>query len=99
MSVQEDVATEEKVKIEKPRDYVVIFHNDDRTTFEFVIAALHEIFHKSTTEAFELTNKIHQQGSAVVAKYPKEIAEAKVEQTLRAAKTYGYPLKVTCEPE
>lgn len=83
--------------IREPKKFKVIFHNDEKTTFDFVILALTQIFHHEVEAAFELTQKIHMMGAAVVGVYPEEIAEMKTLETLALAKEHGFPLKVTFE--
>ena len=48
-------------------NWKVIFHNDDVTTFEFVIGALMRFFGHEGRKALELTYEIHRSGCAVVA--------------------------------
>jgi ATP-dependent Clp protease adaptor protein ClpS len=80
-------------------NYRVIFHNDDVTTFEFVIAALMRFFGYDFARALELTREVHHTGAAVVAVLPFEDAEFKQEQVTSAARGEGYPLCVTIEPD
>ncbi len=77
----------------------VILHNDDVTTFDFVIELLRTLFHKEAAEAVRLTNEIHHGGSAVVAVTHKERAELYVEQVRSLARPRGFPLTATIEPE
>jgi ATP-dependent Clp protease adaptor protein ClpS len=80
-------------------NYRVIFHNDDVTTFEFVIAALMRFFRYDFGRALDLTREVHFTGAAVVAVLPFEDAEFKQEQVTSAARGAGYPLCVTIEPD
>jgi ATP-dependent Clp protease adaptor protein ClpS len=80
-------------------NWKVIFHNDDVTTFEFVIGALMRFFGHEGAKALELTYEIHRSGAAVVAVLPYEEAEFKQEQVTSAARGQGYPLCVTIEPD
>jgi len=65
---------------------------------EFVVESLKAIFNYSEDRAKDLCIKIHEEGSAVVAVFPYEIAEQKgVEATLLARK-HGFPLQVKLEP-
>lgn len=98
-STSSSTAVMDRVSITKPSKYVVIFHNDDKTPMDFVIYVLKSIFRKSDQDAYQLTMAVHHTGSAVVAIYSREIAEQKVEETTIAASRYGYPLKVTAEPQ
>jgi ATP-dependent Clp protease adaptor protein ClpS len=80
-------------------NWKVIFHNDEVTTFEFVIGSLIRFFGHSGRKALELTYEVHRSGAAVVAVLPYEDAEFKQEQVTSAARGQGYPLCVTIEPD
>jgi ATP-dependent Clp protease adaptor protein ClpS len=82
-----------------PKMYKVILHNDDYSTFEFVIEVLMEVFNKNKDEAINLTFKVDKEGYAVVGIYPKDIAETKVSLVKFMAKEAGYPLLATMEEE
>ena len=97
--------TETKVKIKpnlrlsEPHQFKIIYMNDDVTTMEFVVGSLVGHFNHSADTALELTERIHEKGSAVVAVLPHEIAEQKgIEVTLDAVSN-GFPLKVKIESE
>ena len=47
----ENVETETELNLEKPKDYSVIFFNDDYTTKDFVVDVLVRFFYKTETEA------------------------------------------------
>ena len=47
-----DVLTETKTRLEKPKLYKVILHNDDFTTMEFVVFVLQYVFNRSDAEAY-----------------------------------------------
>jgi ATP-dependent Clp protease adaptor protein ClpS len=94
-----DVETEEKVDVTEPNLWNVIFHNDDKTTMHFVVAVLTEIFHKSIDEAVEIMLVVHNNGKAIVGTYTHEVAEDKMNATITAAQTHGFPLKVTIEEQ
>lgn len=95
----EETITQTKQDVRLGHGWSVIFHNDDKTTFEFVIAVLSEVFNKSPAEAFEIASIIHEQGSEVVGVYAYEIAEEKKEQTIKLARAYNFPLNVTIEEQ
>jgi ATP-dependent Clp protease adaptor protein ClpS len=84
-------SVEETIKVHIPKMWKVILHNDDTTTFDFVIAVLIRVFHKSMDEARELTQMIHMTGAGVAGIYTKEIAEEKTYETLMFAKANGFP--------
>jgi ATP-dependent Clp protease adaptor protein ClpS len=78
-----------------PRNFVVIMHNDNYTTMEFVVKVLKEIFHHSDEAASEIMLQIHEKGQAVVGSYSREIAEIKAAITISLARKEGFPLLCT----
>lgn len=83
--------------IQPPSLYNVIFVNDDVTTVDFVIAVLAAVFSYDHAEAITLTQKIHEEGAAVVAVYPYELAEQKAIETTIMARNNSFPLMVKIE--
>lgn len=96
---QGGVAEEVREKVEPPKRYKVIMHNDDYTTMEFVIIVLIEIFRKPDHEAFDIMMQIHHEGSGIAGVYPLDIAETKISQAHDRAREAGYPLRCTLEEE
>ena len=96
---QDDLVVEEQNKVDRPRRYVVVFHNDDYTTQEFVVHVLVDQFHKSATEATQIMLQVHHRGWGVVGVYGRDVAETKVSTVMAYARRHGQPLKVTAEPE
>ncbi|MCC6552522.1 MAG: ATP-dependent Clp protease adapter ClpS [Polyangiaceae bacterium] len=96
---QGDLATERERKVEKPRRYKVIFHNDDYTTMEFVVLVLMKFFHRTETEATHIMLSVHHRGHGVAGVYTKDVAETKVAQVTEYAQEHGMPLRLTAEPE
>jgi ATP-dependent Clp protease adaptor protein ClpS len=92
-----DTETKEETRL-APR-WKVILHNDDVTTFAFVIELLITLFKKPSDEAIGLTNEIHHKGSAVITVTSLERAELYVEQVRSLARPRGFPLTATIEPE
>ena len=89
---------EETIKVYIPKFYKVLLHNDDTTTFDFVIAILTKIFHKTVEEAIEITKAIHEQGQGIAgAPYTREIAEEKTLETIAFARANNFPLTPTFE--
>jgi len=86
--------TKEKIKLEEPSLYDVVFLNDNITTQDFVIRCLKQIFNKSQEEATAIMKKIHQNGQGVVGSYIHEIAEQKGIETTLLARQEGFPLQV-----
>ena len=93
------VKSRERVLIEEPRQYKVIFHNDDFTTMEFVTDVLRRVFNKPADEAVTLMMRVHQEGQAVVGIYSYDVAMTKASQATAMARNEGFPLRLTCEPE
>ena len=92
-------ATRDRVRIEEPRQYKVVFHNDDFTTMEFVTEVLRVVFNKPADEAVTLMMRVHREGQAVVGIYSYDVAMTKASMATSMARNEGFPLKVTCEPE
>lgn len=93
------VKSRERVLIEEPRQYKVIFHNDDFTTMEFVTDVLRRVFNKPADEAVTLMMRVHREGQAIVGIYSYDVAMTKASQATAMARDEGFPLKITCEPE
>lgn len=97
--------TDVKVKIKpdlrlaEPSMFKVIYQNDDITTMEFVVGSLVNHFAHSADTALELTERIHEKGSAVVAVLPHEVAEQKGIEVTLDAHSRGFPLKIKIESE
>ena len=88
-----------KEDLPEPVRYNVIYINDEVTTQEFVIETLAIIFNYTHMDAEEMTMRIHEQGSAVVATMPYEMAEQKGTEVTRLARNNGFPLLIKLEPE
>jgi ATP-dependent Clp protease adaptor protein ClpS len=96
--VQEgQVATVPKVR-KAPR-YMVVFHNDDYTTKDFVVQVLMRFFYLTETEATHIMLSVHHKGYGVAGVYSRDIAETKAVQVTEYARQSQMPLKVTAEPE
>ena len=85
--------------IKEPPMFKVIYLNDNQTTMEFVIETLVEFFNYNTETALHITKDIHDQGSAVVAVLPYEVAEQKGIEVTVHARSNNYPLQIKLEPE
>lgn len=93
------VKSRERILVEEPRQYKVIFHNDDFTTMEFVTDVLRRVFNKPADEAVTLMMKVHREGQAIVGIYSYDVAMTKAAQATAMARQEGFPLNITCEPE
>ena len=88
-----------KPKLDRPRLFKVLLHNDDYTPMEFVVLVLREVFNKSEADSTAIMLHAHTHGFAVAGVYSFEIAETKVQQTMALADQHGFPLLCTMEPE
>jgi ATP-dependent Clp protease adaptor protein ClpS len=93
-----EVATDHKIRTEKPRQYKVVLHNDNYTTMEFVVLVLMRFFHKSEPEATHIMLTVHHKGQGIAGIYSKDVAETKVHQVTTFAQDNGMPLKLSTEP-
>ncbi len=91
--------TIDKIDIQPPKKYKVVFFNDDVTTMDFVVFVLMKIFNLGSLEATKVMYDVHQNGKAVAGVYPKDIAFTKVELTRKLASNEGFPLRVSVEVE
>lgn len=97
--------TETKIKIkpnlavQEPPLFKIIYINDEVTSMEFVIGSLVDYFNYNNDTATKITQNIHEQGSAVVAVLPYEIAEQKGIEVTLDARAQGYPLQIKVEAE
>ena len=91
--------TRQEQKLERPRMWRVLLHNDDYTTQEFVVSVLETVFHKPHAEAFTIMMNVHQSGLGLAGVYTHDIADTKVRTTKRLAEEHEFPLLVTMEPE
>src|SRR5437660_22825 len=94
-----ETRTRNKEKLQKPPLYKVLFHNDNYTTMEFVVAVLRDVFHKSESDAVQIMLNVHRNGLGVAGVYTFEVAETKINKTHEMARKNEYPLKLTMEPE
>jgi ATP-dependent Clp protease adaptor protein ClpS len=95
--IQSDSEVEERV--DHPRLWKVLLHNDDYTTQEFVVWVLESIFHLPHAEAVAIMMHVHQAGVGVAGLFTRDVAETKVKATEQLAEQHEYPLLVTIEPD
>lgn len=88
-----------KLNVQEPPQYRVIYINDETTTMEFVIETLRTVFNYDFDEAEELTMRVHEEGSAVVAVMSYELAEQKGIEVTMLARSNGFPLQVKIEAD
>ena len=86
--------TREKIKLEEPGMYDVIFLNDNITTTEFVVRVLKQIFGKTQEQAEVIMTKVHKDGQGVVGSFVHEVAEQKGIETTLLARQENFPLQI-----
>lgn len=99
--LRERVAPEPEIRerVEHPRMWKVLLHNDDYTTQEFVVWVLETIFNMPHADAYAVMMHVHKSGVGVAGLFTRDVAETKVKATQRLAEQHEYPLLVTIEPE
>jgi ATP-dependent Clp protease adaptor protein ClpS len=93
------VLTKPKERVDTPRLYKVLLHNDNYTTMDFVVSVLRNVFNKSTVTAVQIMLAVHRQGVGVAGVYTYEIAEDKVAKVTELARASQFPLLCTLEEE
>ena len=89
---------DETIKVQIPKMYKVLLHNDNTTTFDFVIAVLVRIFHRTEEDAVEITQAIHNNGQGIAGSpYTREVAEEKTLETISFARANNFPLTPSFE--
>lgn len=96
---QSGTATLPRQKLQPPRKYKVLMHNDDYTTMEFVVLVLQKYFNKNYQEAQAIMLEVHEKGHGVCGVYTYEVAESKAAKVVKYARENGHPLRCTTEPE
>ena len=86
-------------RVQRPRRYKVMLHNDDYTPMDFVVRLLETVFHMTTSRATAVMRHIHNNGVGVAGVFTHEVAETKVAQVHMAARKNECPLIATVEPE
>lgn len=87
------------LSLAEPPLFKIIYINDEVTTMGFVVSSLIEHFNYTEDTAASITDNIHDEGSAVVAVLPYEIAEQRGIEVTLSARAAGYPLQVKVEAE
>src|SRR2546422_666865 len=94
-----DVVTKTRTehKLQKPKLFKVLLHNDDYTTMEFVVFILMSIFHRSETDAVQIMLHVHKNGIGVAGVYTYEVAETRMTQVEALARQNEFPLRCSLE--
>lgn len=88
-----------KPQVERPRLFKVILVNDDYTPREFVVVVLKAEFRVNEDQAMRIMMTAHRRGVCLVAVYARDIAETKATRATDMARSKGFPLQFTTEPE
>jgi len=88
-----------KRKLDKPKMYKVLLHNDDYTTMEFVVWVLQSVFHHDEASAMQIMLHVHRTGIGVAGVYSREVAEARVSQVESLARQHEFPLRCSMEED
>ena len=84
-------------KLDHPKQYKVLLHNDDFTPMEFVVSVLAAVFQMSEPQAVELMLYVHFHGVGVCGIYSYEVAESKISQVHEMAEKKNFPLLCSME--
>jgi ATP-dependent Clp protease adaptor protein ClpS len=95
---QEMTAPVSEVSVRPPSMYDVVFYDDNKTYYEFVVLVLMHLYGKDYDSAVSITDTIHRKGRHAVATYTHEVAAAKRDETVATARSNGHPLRVEIEP-
>jgi ATP-dependent Clp protease adaptor protein ClpS len=91
------VAVKPNLSLAEPSLFNIVYVNDHVTTMEWVIESLMTHFSYEFDRAMDVTQRVHNEGSAVVATLPYELAEQKVVEITLEARLAGFPLVVRME--
>lgn len=94
-----DILPETRTRLEKPKLFRVLLHNDDFTTMDFVVFVLEYVFQKPESEAVAIMLKVHREGIGVAGIYPYDIAYMKQQKAMNLAKAREFPFLVSIEEE
>jgi ATP-dependent Clp protease adapter protein ClpS len=78
-------------------DYRVLIFNDDFTPMEFVVEAIQTYFEKTREAATTVMLEVHNNGVAECARFPYEVADAKVRALMAFARQHQHPLRCAME--
>jgi len=93
----EEQSLKTEKKLDEPKMYRVVLHNDHYTTMDFVVEILVSIFHMPTARAVQVMLDVHKKGMGVCGVYTFDIAVTKVSQVHQMARSREFPLKCSYE--
>ncbi len=65
---QEDAGVQQKPRLQEPKLFRVLLHNDNYTTMDFVVKVIVSVFHKPAAEATKIMLDVHKKGHGVVGR-------------------------------
>lgn len=90
--------TEVRERTQHPKQYNIVFFNDDYTHMEFVILVLCEVFEYDEASAFVKMLQIHSSNKGIIATYTDRTdAHAKLDLVEVLKSQYNQPLVVDLE--
>jgi ATP-dependent Clp protease adaptor protein ClpS len=92
-----DTGVRQKPRLQEPKLYRVVLHNDDYTTMDFVVQVIMAVFHKPAAESTRIMLDVHKKGFGVVGVYTFDVAATKVSQVHEMARQNEFPLRASCE--
>lgn len=93
------IKTRSKIRTARPPLYKVMLLNDDFTPRDFVVRVLKAEFRMNEDQAAHVMVTAHTKGACVVAVFTREVAEDKATRATDMARSEGFPLLFTTEPE
>ena len=93
------LATETKIRTQRPSLYKVLLLNDDYTPMEFVVHVIERFFSRSHEDATQIMLHVHHKGVGICGVYTFEVAETKVARVIEYARQNQHPLQCTMEKE
>ena len=94
MELDRSYEIREKHRLRPPSRWGVKFYNDDITSFEDVMWIMCNIFKLDILHAFDFTNRVHKEGSAIIGNYDRDMAETKVDAGKHRVKEIKKPVRV-----
>ena len=94
---QEDAGVQQKPRLQEPKLFRVLLHNDHYTTMDFVVKVIVSVFHKPAAEATKIMLDVHKKGTASSGCTRWDIATTKVSQVHEMARQSEFPLRASCE--
>ena len=80
-------------RVQRPRMWRVLLHNDDYTTQEFVVYVLQKFFHHDADTARMIMLHVHTKGIGVAGVFPRDLAETKVHVVTEFSREHQMPLR------